>query len=181
MNNIKRKYKRVSNELRTTYNELEILEKEDMVKRYIKLKEKEEKLEEKKMEIYEELQLNIYSTCNHIFARSYTECDYYEGRTYRYYGCVKCGLDTIIYSDLYYDLSVGKEKIMDNFFKQTLGKTESIRHYVACFKIIDRDYAKVKEIYDEIKNKRLSDSELQIILESKLDDENKEKQKKLVL
>jgi len=75
----------------------------------------------------------------------------------------------------------GKEKIMYDFFKQTLGKTESIRHYVACFKIIDRDYAKVKEIYDEIKNKRLSDSELQIILESKLDDENKEKQKKLVL
>ena len=41
--------------------------------------------------------LTTYQCCEHLFAVSESEYDYYEGRTYRDYGCLKCGLDTHLY------------------------------------------------------------------------------------
>lgn len=181
------KYKRILSELKKIDNEISILEKNDMVKRYLKLKDKEEQLDKKRESAYEEYVLNTYSNCKHVIMMSHYECDYMEGRSYRYYGCIKCGLDSKIYSDnLHYDLDldIGNACLMDKFFKSQ--NCYGGNNYMLRFEKIDLncDISLARDKYNELKDAKIKVDELDTsklceLLEYKISE--KEKTKKLIL
>ena len=81
------------------------LRENELVKRYIDLFFENEKLAVKKGNLYRELKLKEYDTCNHIWIISKKEFDVFEGRSFRSYGCVKCGLNQANgFSRLLYDV-----------------------------------------------------------------------------
>lgn len=60
-----------------------------------------EELEELE-QIYAMKRMEKYAECNHIWVVSDIERDSYEGRTYKYSGCIKCGLEEIVMEKSFY-------------------------------------------------------------------------------
>lgn len=87
------KYNKLLSDLKDIELEKSALEKDETVKRYLQLKKDIIKLQNKKVKIYKEMKYQEYDKCNHILIYSKIENDPHESRTYKYRGCVKCGLD----------------------------------------------------------------------------------------
>lgn len=85
--------KEVSSKKKEIMEQIKILSEDEKVKEYLHLKSENEKLSIKENQLYKEIKTREYLSCNHLLARSAIETDSHEGRTYKYFGCVKCGLD----------------------------------------------------------------------------------------
>ena len=78
-------------------------------------------LAEQQEYLYQQIKVEEYSSCHHIWVKTFQDCDSYEGRRYSYYGCVKCGLDEMVihlmerFNDL--DFLELDQKLMYNFIR----------------------------------------------------------------
>lgn len=106
------KYNIITSDLEDIKLEIATLEKDETVKRYLQLKKDIIKLQNKKVKIYKEMKYQEYDKCNHILIYSKIENDPHESRTYKYRGCVKCGLDESVL-DADYTLSFDEQIIYD--------------------------------------------------------------------
>ena len=79
--------------------ELNRLEKLKTVKKYLAFKDENEKLKSEEKELCKKVMCEKYASCKHVYITNFTESDDWEGRTYKYHGCVKCGLDSSILSE----------------------------------------------------------------------------------
>lgn len=73
------------------------LEEDVKVKRYLKLEKDLDEINENYEEVSYQHIITKCECCDHLFVVSGREDDYYEGRTYFEYGCLKCGIDTHLY------------------------------------------------------------------------------------
>ncbi len=73
--------------------QLAVLKKDKKVQEYLDLCNLYSTLTKEEKTLSKKLKSQEYSTCNHICCCSLVERDYQEGRTHRYYGCIKCGLN----------------------------------------------------------------------------------------
>ena len=96
MEDLNKEYKEILKERDTINSEIEQIKKEAMVIKYINYLEKKKELVAKTDELYKKLLIKKYSNCDHILVMSDYEYDSWEGRSYRYYGCVKCGLNEAV-------------------------------------------------------------------------------------
>lgn len=90
---IKYLYDEVNSELCSVTSKLESLSKTETVQEFIELSKKKQVLTDKSLELYKAMKYAEYDSCHHIFVCSKVEHDSCEGRAYRSYSCIKCGLD----------------------------------------------------------------------------------------
>ena len=105
--------------------------------------------------MYEKILLKRYANCEHVLVLSDVEHDYMEGRSYPYYGCVKCGFDSAV-AHRGWGKNKEEEKMLELMEKHKVYRVYGTYTDVACKVSVG------KELWDEIKDKNpdLSDSEI---------------------
>ena len=187
MNNAKKKYEEILEKGRKIVDEMDLLEKDDKVKRYLELKEEIDDLYNKKLEAYKDVKFEEYDSCNHKFIYSKIEIDRYEGRSYKSCGCIKCGLNT---NALYLrsDWLPYTQQIMHDY----LNKKREEKIYIGASSIVDIDvvcdldlacaiYSKIKEVHPDIDDEtaiKYFEIALDNIRNIKVSDERKENRAK---
>ena len=89
--NIKEQYDKVFSERETIIKQISELENNNVVKKYLDLCSQKEQLTNQQKDLYEKMKFKEYSSCEHIWVNVFNFSGY--DRTYRYNGCIKCGLD----------------------------------------------------------------------------------------
>lgn len=120
---LKNEYEKERQNLETLHQTLEVLKQDDSVKKYIALQESESNLFEKCNRLYREVKNKEFSSCSHIWIVTSIEIDRYEGRSYRHYGCIKCGLSEEISKFYEWGYERGRELHLSNI---------PIEHRVIC-------------------------------------------------
>ena len=95
---IENDYKLVCEERERILSEMKKLEQEEIVKKYIELENQERALLKDQKELYKAMKKIEYSECNHVLVCTKVDFDNVDGRTYKYCGCIKCGLDESVFS-----------------------------------------------------------------------------------
>ncbi len=93
MSNLKKKYNETIVQKEKTKRKIDELKKNHFVEEYIKLCKKESILASKEKKLYTQIKTETYTSCNHIWVITDSNYDYCEGRSYKQYGCIKCGLN----------------------------------------------------------------------------------------
>ena len=154
MKNINELYQDVKSKRNELQNEIQILENNEMVKKYFQLLSRDLQLSHEENSLYTDIMNEKYSNCNHIWVRTLLEGETsgLDAFLHNYYGCIKCGLDYKVFSDANkvnnnLDFLTLDEKVMYEYLKNNnpFRKENSIS--VLC----DIDLA--KEIYSDIKAK----------------------------
>lgn len=97
MEEIKKQYEEIVSERNGLTQEIEELKNNDVIKKYFDLCNKDNQLEEKRKDLYKQIKVGEYSSCNHIWVKVLHDYDSAEGRSYDYHGCIKCGLDQRVF------------------------------------------------------------------------------------
>ena len=97
MGNLKAKYDQIISERKDKIEKNNILEKDEKVKQYLLLCKQNKKLANEQADLYKQMKIEEYSSCNHIWVNTLQSYDSFEGRSCDYYGCVKCGLDKRVF------------------------------------------------------------------------------------
>ena len=128
----KKEYREVLKKRQTILDRLAELKETDIFKEYKKLIDENDKLYNDENKLYKELKVNEYENCDHVLVETYTDCESgYEGRTYHYYGCIKCGCNEYVKEKRHY--LTEEEKIMLDYIEsQTFSQLEGKRLGVYC-------------------------------------------------
>lgn len=135
------KYNNLVQEKNNIVKRLKELEKDEKVKEYIELNERNDKLYNQLISSYKGLKLENYYNCKHIFVKSSTIYESIEGRSYSYYGCIKCGLANNVLDENKNNLTED-EKIMYEFLDKNSMKGIFVKE--SC------DLSLAKAIYNKI-------------------------------
>ena len=148
MSELKEKYDKITEERRKIIEEIKELEKDNNVKKYLESTKKNTELFEEQMLVYQNLKMEEYESCEHLMICTRIDYDRIEGRSNRYYGCIKCKLDTSVSelraSDLKY-FSLDK-KVMYNYLDKS-----NIHYHIINDNEITCDLDLAHAIYTKIK------------------------------
>lgn len=97
MEEIKKQYEEIVSERNKLTQEIEELKNNDIIKKYFNLCEKNNQLEKKEKDLYKQIKIGEYSSCDHIWVKAFPYYDSKDGRSYDYHGCIKCGLDQRVF------------------------------------------------------------------------------------
>lgn len=121
MDSLNKQYEKIVTERKELIERIKTLETEETVKEYLSICNQNAELASKQRELYEQIKVEKYSTCNHIWVIALRDYDSREGRRYDYHGCIKCGLDQRIgyLSDFSFNLDSLSldQRIMYDFMK----------------------------------------------------------------
>ncbi len=144
------------------------------VKEFIAVDKKLDRYLEEYKELYQDEIIKKCSCCKHLFVVSGSTYDIFEDMNHYYYGCLKCGLDTL-YKEEYatleqkaYSAYINKNRLIDY---RSSGMWYSNHD----------DFVKGMEMYAQIKseNEELTDEEIIEIMKIKRDVESRLRKKKL--
>lgn len=172
MENLKIQYDKIVTERKTIINQINDLKNNDIIKKYFDLCNQNNELVSQQRDLYKQIKISEYSSCNHIWVNTLQDHDRYEGRSYNYYGCIKCGLDQRVFqlAEQYPDLNwlTFEQRIMYDFMKGRFCFRKS-EDKILC----DLDLA--KEIYKKIKEKNPNIDDKTVEKYLKIELKNKEK------
>ena len=170
MENLKNQYDNISNERQQIIKELEELSQSEVLKRYFELTKRDDKLSLEQEKIITEIRNHEYGCCDHVLVMTSQDYDTYEGRSQKYYGCIKCGLTEEVYRKVGYgmDLLNFEEKIMYKFLRDNFLSGKHIN--ILC----DLDLA--RSIYNKLKenNPDIDEETLYKCFKISLDNEKKQ-------
>lgn len=177
---LKTQYDKTVEEREKTIAELKKLEENEFVKKYLNLSDKCKDLRNQQKELYEKVRIEEFKHCDHIWVATLSDHDPMECRTERYYGCIKCGLNQIVYKYTWQMLDE-EERIMYDFMNNG-SYMKGIRTSIVCdLELAKAIYSKIKEnhpnIDDNIAIKYL-ETALDDIRNIKVSDERKENRAK---
>ena len=98
MGDLKVKQEKIENERKNIIQELKKLRESKIIKRYFELSSRNDELLSQQKKLIREIKMDEYKNCKHILIMTKYEPDYVEGRSEKYYGCVKCGLNNEIFT-----------------------------------------------------------------------------------
>jgi len=105
-------------------------------------------------DLYKQIKVGEYSSCNHIWVNTLHDYDSYEGRSYNYDGCVKCGLDQRIFhlmeSYLSPDWLTLNQRIMYDYMRNHSYKSGIDTNLLCDLDLAKAIYAKIKEVHPDI-------------------------------
>ena len=148
MSNLKKEYDEVTEQRKRIIEEIKPIEENDVVKKYFELKKQNEILYEKQLTLYQKMKNEEYECCEHILIYSEIEHDSYEGRTYRSYGRIKCGLDDSILKRDRKWLPFSQKIIYDYLSEKYLSGREV--KIVCDLDLAQAIYSKIKETHPDI-------------------------------
>ena len=164
MSNLKKQYEDILIQMRDTYNEINELEKDEKVKKYIDLQKLSTNLNDKRLKLYRSIMLENYSSCNHILVYTREEYD----KSWRFHGCIKCGLDSTVLDAKKEWLSYSKRIMYDYIRRNGINGIKIIR--VCDLSLAHKLYTKIKE-----NNPDASDEMIAKYFEIELDNINEDK------
>lgn len=156
METLKEKYNKIMEQRRAIITEMKTLEKNEILKRYFDLKEKNEILSNDQFSLFRDIKMEEYATCNHILVYSKIDYDRYEGRSYESCGCIKCGLDNSVLNESRDCLS-GTQKIMYDYLKKNYLSSNfgGIQTEILCdIDLAQAIYTKIKNVYPDISDEK---------------------------
>lgn len=160
--------KKIIDERKLINKRLDKLKEDSKVKRYIELTRELIRIDK----TYEDLEyqriINTCSSCNHLFAVTETEVDYYEGRSYHHLGCLKCGVDTHMYENAV----TNEEKAYATYMRKVhLNPSNNSKLYLDSYK----EFLEARFVYLELRDKyeEISDEEIVRLINEKMNEEQK--------
>lgn len=154
MESLKEQYDRIVTERKVIIERINILADEETVKRYFKLRNQNDKLENQQRDLYKQIKVEQYSSCNHIWVNTLHECDSFEGRSYNYFGCIKCGLDQRVFHQMEslhnLDLLTLDQRIMYDFMKGRAYNSGIHTNVLCDLDLAKSIYSKIKEVHPNI-------------------------------
>ena len=152
---LKQQYENLSVERDKTKDKMRELENINIIVEYNQLCKKLRSLENMLLDCNRNLKFEEYSNCQHILVCTKYEYDGYEGRTYRSYGCIKCGLDESIYDESREILN-HEDQIKYDYLKQRYPKLGGQHLDILCdVSLAQLIYSKIKEEYPNLNDKQL--------------------------
>lgn len=155
MKNLNKEYEKKINEWEEVKQKIKKLKQYKSVKRYLELEEESRNINKDLNDLYKKILQERYANCKHIVVMSDYDYDSCEGRSYRYYGCIKCGLDEGV---IHRGYGLNKEEntmleLMDEYKVYRIGGKQT---GIAC------ELRDARELYNEIieNDKDLSDDEI---------------------
>ncbi len=97
MDDLSTRYDKIVSERENLIEQILGLAKNETVKKYFELCKQNDELASQQNDLYKQIKIGEYSSCNHIWVNTLHYCDSWEGRSYNYNGCVKCGLDMRVF------------------------------------------------------------------------------------
>ena len=132
INKQRKQYKNLLNERKKILDRINQLEQNDVVKEYNSLLEQNNEKYFQETELYKKIKTYEYENCDHVLVETYTDCESgYGGRTYHYYGCIKCGCNEYVKEKRYY-LTEEEKLMLDYIESQTTSKLEGKRLGIYC-------------------------------------------------
>ena len=155
MKNFKDQYDKIVSERKELIEQINSLAGNETVKKYFELCDKNNKLEIQQKNIYKQMKAGEYSSCKHVWVNTSHEYDSWEGRSYNYYGCVKCGLDQRVFQlmEIYRrpDLLTSNQRIMYDYMSDHLSYNYGINTELFCDLDLARAiYSKIMEAHPSI-------------------------------
>ena len=180
MDNLKEQYDQIESERKGIIEQINALAENETVKKYFSLCEQNDKLSKQQKDLYKQIKVREYSSCKHIWVNTLHEYDGWEGRSYNYFGCVKCGLDRRVFHLIENSQSL-EELTLDQRIMYDFMMNHSSNRGIDSKLLCDLDlakaiYAKIKEVHPDIDDKtaiRYLKVALHNIRDTKVNDERK--------
>ena len=153
MSSIINEYNNICKKRATVVKEINKLKENDAVKRYIELVSLNKSIKEEQKNIYNEMQMENYTNCNHILVYTKEKYDYNTDNYYKCCGCIKCGLDNEVL-DYPKDELNNDKLIMYNYLKKKYITSGTLNSHVMCdLDLACAIYRKIKNKYPDIDDK----------------------------
>ena len=147
MNELKEILVKAEEEREQMLLQLSVLEKTEEVKKYLLLKDKSASLFFECQELIKRIKLEEFESCNHIWITTNEMVDKNKGRSCRFLGCIKCGLDQDVINKLNtIHFLPYEEQLMCTFMENSKYIT-GIVSFESC------DLSLARAIYSKIKEK----------------------------
>ena len=155
MENLKTKYDQIVLKREELIEQINVLAENEIVKKYFELCEQNNALANQQKELYKQIKVEEYSSCNHIWVNTLHNYDSWEGRSYNYCGCIKCGLDKRVFHlmeryDSSYWLTL-EQRIMYDFMRDSHAYEKGIETHILCdLDLAKAIYLRIKEAHPDI-------------------------------
>ena len=155
MENMKNQYDKIVSERKELIKEINSLAENEIVKKYFELCNKNDKLATQQKDLYKQIKVGEYSSCNHIWVNTLHEYDSWEGRSYNYDGCVKCGLDQRVFRlmEIYHkpDLLTPNQRIMYDYMINHLSyKSGTYTNLLCDLDLASAIYKRIMKVHPDI-------------------------------
>lgn len=154
MDTLKKEYEQVISERKNITEQIKVLAENETVKKYFSLCEQNDRLSKKQRDLYTQIKFGEYLTCNHIWVTALHEYDSWEGRSYNYRGCVKCGLDRRVFHLMKSchnpEWLTFDQRIMYDFMMNHSSSREIDSNLLCDLDLAKAIYAKIKEVHPDI-------------------------------
>lgn len=155
MKNLKTKYDQIVSERKGLIEQINVLAEDETVKKYFQLRSQNDELANQQRDLYKQIKVEEYSSCNHIWVNTLHDYDSYEGRSYNYCGCIKCGLDRRVFylMESYHspDWLTLDQRIMYDFMKGGHAYGKGIDTHILCdLDLAKAIYSKIKEVHSDM-------------------------------
>lgn len=155
MDKYKKEYAELVEKRNKIIGKLKLLEQDEMVKKYIQLEEENKDLYDKQLSLYSLMKEEEYNSCKHVLVYSRIDYDGYEGRSYEYSGCIKCGLDNSVLASNKGSFSFDEKIMYSSLRKQYLTGTHT---KILCdLDLAQAIYSKIKQAHPNIDDKTAID------------------------
>ena len=156
--NLEQEYNEIINDCSKLDEEIKHMEEYKIIKKYFLLKGKRGALNLNEEELYKKLLLNRYANCRHILVESDTESYFdYEGRTYHYFGCIKCGFDEAV-ANRGYGRNREEREMLNIMEKHHVYGLSGIKTGICCNLYEARDlYEDLKEKYPDADDEEMTE------------------------
>ena len=186
MENLKTKYDQIVSKRKELIERINALAEDETVKKYFELRSQNDELSNQQKKMYKQIKVEEYSSCNHIWVNTLNDYDSWEGRSYNYCGCIKCGLDKRVFHlmeryDSSYWLTL-EQRIMYDFIRDGHAYGKDIETHILCdLDLAKAIYSKIKEVHPDIDDEtaiKYFKVALHNIRDTKVSDERKESRAK---
>lgn len=154
MANLKEQYNQIILNRKGIIVRINELEENEAVKEYLDLCKQSDQLLREQKQLYTQVKVEEYSSCNHIWVNTLHEYDSCEGRSYNYYGCIKCGLDRRVLHlmENYHDQDwlTKEQRIMYNFLTNNQSNFGIKTNLLCDLDLAKAIYVKIKEAHPNI-------------------------------
>ena len=138
-------YELLKNKSLENQRKINLLKNNIFFKSFFELIDEKSKIKFELANLYIKIKTNEFSTCKHVLILTRVDHDYMEGRTYRYYGCIKCGLDQSVLSDNFSRNWLNDDQKIMYDYLQDHSLDNNINTGIHC------DLELAKKIYSQIK------------------------------
>ena len=154
MEDFKTEYEKVTLERECVAEKINALSQDEKIKEYFSLCKLNEELANKQKDLYKSMKVSEYSSCNHIWVTILHDSDSAEGRSYKYHGCIKCGLNEMPFYLMEWCRTPDELKLDDRIMYDLLKNQLSLKGtntYLFCdLKLAKAIYSKIKEAHPDI-------------------------------